>query len=84
MKTTNVDIMDIDMKTSISEQRFGVQSTKKKILGNRYGPKVALKDKVYPKTYYRHQLRSVTVDETPTKIKARELQIAEWMLIEDQ
>ncbi len=84
MKTTNVDIMDINMKTSISKQRFGVQSTEKKILGNRYGPKVALKDKVYPKTYYKHQLRNVTVDETPTKIKARELQIAKWMLIEDQ
>jgi hypothetical protein len=35
-------------------------------------------------TYYRHQLGSVVVDETPAKIKAHELQIVRWMLIEDQ
>ncbi len=35
-------------------------------------------------TYYRHQLGSVAVDETPTKIKAREFQIIRWMLIENQ
>jgi hypothetical protein len=32
---------------------------KKKIHGNRYEPQVALKDKVYPKMYYKHQLGSV-------------------------
>ncbi len=56
--------MDINVKTSISKYRFEVQSTYKKILGNKYEPKVALDDKVYPKTYYRHQLGSVVVDET--------------------
>jgi hypothetical protein len=39
---------------------------------------------VYLKTYYRNQLGSVAVDETLAKIKAHELQIARWMLTEDQ
>jgi hypothetical protein len=43
-----------------------------------------LEDKVYPKTYYKHQPRSVALDETPSKIKAQELQIVGWMLIEYQ
>jgi hypothetical protein len=34
--------------------------------------------------YYSHQLRSVEMDETPTKIKAQKLQIARWMLTKDQ
>ncbi len=69
VKNTNVDIMDTDVKTSISKQQFGVQSTKKKISGNKYEPKVALEDKVYPKTYYNHQPRNFVTDETATKIK---------------
>jgi hypothetical protein len=36
MKSTNVGIMDIDVKTSISEQGSQVQIIKKKILGNKY------------------------------------------------
>jgi hypothetical protein len=32
--------------------------------------KVTLENKVYPETYYRHQLGSVIVDESPTNIKA--------------
>ncbi len=39
---------------------------------------------MYPKMYYRHQPGSVTKDETPAKIKAQELQIVGWMLIENQ
>jgi len=73
VKSTNVEIMDIDVKTSIFKQGSGVHNTKKKILGNKYEPKVALEDKVYLKTYYRHQPGSVIVDETQTKIKAHEL-----------
>jgi hypothetical protein len=46
---------------------------------NIYDPKVIMEDKVYPKTYYRHQLGSVVMDETPTNIKAHGLQIAGWM-----
>jgi hypothetical protein len=46
MKTTYVEIMDTDLKTSISEQGSEVQSTKTKILGNRYELKVALENKV--------------------------------------
>ncbi len=59
----------MDVKISISEQRSEIHSTKKKIPGNRYETEVVLEDKVYPKMYYRHQLKSVIVDETPTKIK---------------
>ncbi len=35
---------------------------------------------MYPETYYNHQPRSVVVNETPTKIKAKELQIVGWTL----
>jgi hypothetical protein len=42
---------------------------------NRYEPRVVLGDKMYLKTYYKHQLRNVQIDETPTKVKAQELQI---------
>ncbi len=70
VKITNLEIMYIDVKISISKHGFGVHSTKKKILGNKYEPKVAIEDKVYPKTYYRHQPWSIAMDETPTKIKA--------------
>ncbi len=58
------------MKTSISKQGFEVQSTENNIFGNRCELKIALEDKVYPKTYYRHQPRNVIVDETLAKIKA--------------
>jgi predicted peptidase len=84
MKTKDVEIMDIDVKTTILEHEFEVQSIKNKIAGNIYEPEVTLKDKVYPKTYYNHQPGSVAMDETPTKIKAHELQIVGWTLIEDQ
>jgi hypothetical protein len=70
MKTTDVEIMNTNVKTTISEQDFEVQNTEKKIAGNRYEPKIALEDKVSPKTYYSHQLGNVVVDETPAKIKA--------------
>jgi hypothetical protein len=49
--------MDTYVKTSISKQKYEVQSTKKKIHGNRYELEIALEDKVYPKTYYEHQPR---------------------------
>jgi hypothetical protein len=39
MKTTNVGIMDTDVKTSISEQGFEVQGTKKKILATNLNQK---------------------------------------------
>jgi len=41
-----------------------MQSIEKKIHGNKYELEVALEDKVYPETYYRHQLGNVVVDET--------------------
>jgi hypothetical protein len=69
VKTTNVEIMDIDVKTSISKHGSKVPNIEKKILGNRYELDVARKDKVYLETYYNLQPRSVIVDETPTKIK---------------
>jgi hypothetical protein len=73
MKTTNVGIMDTYVKTSISEQGYEVQSIEKKKPSNRYESEVALKDKVYPKMYYRHQPRSVVMDETLAKIKEQRL-----------
>ncbi len=75
MKTTYVEIRDTYVQINILEQESRVQNTKKKIASNRYEPKVGLEDKMYLETYYIHQLRSVVVDETPTKIKAHELQI---------
>ncbi len=48
MKTIGVGIMDTNVKSSISEQGCKVQSTKKKILDNRYEQQIALEDKVYP------------------------------------
>jgi hypothetical protein len=58
------------LRLSLRPQGSKVQSTYKKIPGNRYELKVTLKDKVYPKMSYKHQLKNVVVDETPTKIKA--------------
>ncbi len=46
--------MDTDVKMSILEQGFEVESLEKKIPNNKYEPEVALEDKVYPKTYCRH------------------------------
>ncbi len=63
--------MDIDVKTSILEQRFEIHSTEKKIHGKIYQQKVVLEDKLYPNTYHRHQPRSVVVDEIPSKIKTQ-------------
>jgi len=59
--TIDVEIMDIDVNIIISKQEFEVQNTKKKIINNIYGLEVALEDKVYPETYYSHQLKSVVV-----------------------
>jgi len=70
MKITDVGIMDTNVKTSILKHGSKVQSIEKKILSNKYETKVALEDKVYPETYYRHQPKSVVVDETLAKIKA--------------
>jgi hypothetical protein len=49
------------------------KTQKKKIINTIYELEITLEDKVYPKTYYRHQPRSVIVDETPTNIKAQGL-----------
>jgi len=54
----------------------------KALASNRYELEVPLEDNLCPKMYYSHQPRSVEVDETPTKIKPHELQIAGWTLIE--
>ncbi len=39
---------------------------------------------MYPKTYYKHQLGSVEVDETLAKKKAQGLQIVGWTLIDNR
>ncbi len=59
--------------TNISKHGFEVQNTKKKIPNTIYELEITLENKVYPKTYYRHQPGSVIVDETPTNIKAQGL-----------
>ncbi len=84
MKTTDVEIMDTNVKTSISKQGSEVHSTKTKIVGNRYELKTTLKNKVYLETYQSHQLRSVIMDEIQTNFKAWEMQITKWTLTEDQ
>jgi hypothetical protein len=78
MKTSDVEITDTNVKTSISQQEFGVQSIEKKIDNNKYEPKVVLEDKVYLKMYYSHQLGNVTMNETLAKIKEHELEIVGW------
>jgi len=65
--------MDINVKTSILKHGSKVQNTKKKKPNNKYELEVALKDKVYPETHYKHQPWSVIVDETLTKIKTQGL-----------
>jgi hypothetical protein len=55
MKTTNVEIMDINGKTNTTKLNYGVYiEHRKKTTSNIYKPKVALEDKVYPKMYYSH------------------------------
>ncbi len=77
VKTTDVGIMDTDVKTIISKQGIEVHNIKKKIHGNRYEPKVTLEDKVYLDTYYKHQPRNVVMDKILAKTKAQGLQIDE-------
>ncbi len=77
-------LMETNEKTSNSKQGFGIHSKVKKISSNIYEPEVALKDKLDLKTYCKHQLGNVEMDEAPTKIKAQELHIAEWTSTEDQ
>jgi hypothetical protein len=84
VKTTNVEIMDTNVRTNNSKLNSRVEITKLKTTNNKYELEVALEDKVYHETYYNHQLRNVAMDEIPTKIKAHESQIVGWMLIEDQ
>jgi hypothetical protein len=43
-----------------------------------------LENKVYPKTYYNHTQGNVKVDETPKKVKAQELNVVGWTLINEQ
>ncbi len=45
--------MDVDVKTSNSKLKLGVQITKKKTTGNRYELEI-VEDMVYPETYYNH------------------------------
>jgi len=48
MKTIDVEIMDTNVKTSISKLEFGAHNIKKKIVAIKYEPEIALEDKVYP------------------------------------
>jgi hypothetical protein len=55
VKTTYVEIMDNNVKTSNSKLNSRVKNIEKKTTINRYEPKLALEDKVYLETYYNHQ-----------------------------
>ncbi len=46
-------------------------------------PKVNLNKKVYPETYYHHMLGQVQIDETPSKVQVKELQIVGWTLTKE-
>ncbi len=46
--------MDVDVKTSNSKLKLGVQITKKKTTGNRYELEIVLEDTMYLETYYNH------------------------------
>jgi hypothetical protein len=65
--------MDTNVKINNSKFKSKEHNIEKKITGNKYEPKVAPKDKVYPKMYYNHQPGSVVMEENVTKIKAQEL-----------
>jgi len=69
MKTIDVEIMDTNGKTNTSKLNYGVHSTEKKSTSNKYELEIALKDKVYSKTYYNQQPRTLVVDETLPKSK---------------
>jgi len=70
MKTTDVVIIDTNVKINISKHGYDVLNTKKRIPSNGYELEIALEDKVYQETYYRHQLENVVMDETLAKNKA--------------
>ncbi len=50
VKTTYVEIMDTNVNISNSKLKSRENNIENKIIGNRYEPKVALEDKVYPKS----------------------------------
>jgi len=54
MKIIDVEIMDINVKTSNLELKSGVQIIEQKTIGNRYEPKIVLDDKVYLEMYGNH------------------------------
>ncbi len=71
----SVDTIKFNHKgTEVQNHCSNMNSTKfisvEREITNRCEPKVVLKDKVYLKTYYKHQLGNVQIDETPTKVKA--------------
>jgi hypothetical protein len=74
--------------TKVKVQNYSIERSNTKFIllegetTNRFDPIVILKDKIY--LNYKHQLRNVQIDETLTKVKAQELYIASWTLIEEQ
>ncbi len=68
VRTTYVENMKLARRL-VLESKITRYRTQKGDIGNKYEPKVTMEDKVYLKTYYSHQPRSVVVDEILTKIK---------------
>jgi hypothetical protein len=71
VKTTYVEIININGKTSTLELNYRVQNIDKETINNMYELEVAMENKMYLKTYYNHQPKSVTMDETLAKSKHR-------------
>lgn len=62
----------------IKNHNIKLSSTKYVSVGeitNRYELIVVMGEKMYPKMHYKHQLRNVQINETPSKFKAQELQV---------
>jgi hypothetical protein len=78
------------INTNIKVQNYSIKRNNTKFISikgettNRFEPIVILKAKIYLKINYKHQLGNVQIDETLTKLKAQELYIASWTLIEEQ
>ncbi len=76
--------------TDIKAKNYNMERSNTKLIlvkgktTNKFEPIVIFKDKLYPKTNYKHQLRNVQIDETLTKVKAQKLNLASCTLTKEQ
>ncbi len=83
-KIINGNYKTTNNETNNTKEGIIVPTIEIENIGNRHEPIVALENKVYPKTYYNHTQGNVKVDETPKKVKAQELNVVGWTLINEQ